>query len=58
MAAIKPISVLQKTDRRAFEGEQELKKLISAVKKSRQNIPKGEIYSEEEFHGMMDNLLS
>ena len=43
---------------RAFEREREIKELISTVKKSRQNIQKGESFSEEEFDRMMDKILS
>ena len=58
MAGSEQISVLDKAAQRAFETEREIKKLQSKVTKSRQNIQKGEIYSEEEVHGMVDKLLS
>lgn len=56
MTNIEPISVLHKADRRTYEREREIEKLISTVKKSCQSIQKGEIYSEDEFDKMMDKL--
>ncbi|MFQ5637308.1 MAG: hypothetical protein ACE5IR_04870 [bacterium] len=44
--------------KQAFEREREVKELALKVEKSRQEIEKGECYSEEEFEKMMDNILS
>ncbi len=51
--------IIQERDhfKQAFEKEREMQALIEKIKRSRENIDEGNVYTEEAFDRMMDDIL-